>query len=117
MDIKNSAFEYFNSRLTDDEKENLKTFASSETADVVKRILLEELYIQGLPPSKEDIKSKPRNFVFGLDPNGIMPDEAFGRAVRVHIEAVILVEQVFKTIQNFAEKKPASTPTGTNRAR
>jgi hypothetical protein len=51
--------------------------------------------IQGMP------SLMTRNWVFGLDKSGTMSDDAFGRAIRVHTEAIILVEQSFDKMKDL----------------
>jgi len=46
-----------------------------------------------------------RTFAFGLDKSGDLTDDQFGRAMRVQLEALVLIEQQFDLLKRLGEPK------------
>lgn len=91
--------------LTDQEKDLLSVFVQNEPMkEALRKVLLDEVLHMGV--SKKGEKSlMDRNFVFGLDPTGTMSDDQFGRAIRVHTEAIIAIEQAYGKLNELLPKE------------
>lgn len=87
--------------LTEREKDAVEMFIQNEAMrEGVRKVLMDGasgmgVQIAGMP------SLMTRNWVFGLDKSGMMSDDAFGRAIRVHTEAIILVEQSFDKMKEL----------------
>ena len=97
MPKENGAYKFFTEILSDDERSAVEQFvANKKMVEVVRKILLDRIMFQGVKPEPgKDYKL--RNFAFGLD-DGTFNDEQYGRAIRTHLEALMIVEQQFKLI-------------------
>jgi len=117
MEKNNSSVEFLLSVLTEDEKVAVEQLASNKTLmSALKKILLEKVMLQGhMPIAGQEYKN--RNFIFGLDPSGMMTDQDFGRAVRCSTEALFIVETTFKTLSEIGTVKETGETTEKNPAR
>jgi len=96
--------------LTDQERDAVELFIQNEhMREGVRKILLDKAEHMGV-----QVKGSPslmtRNFAFGLDPNGTMTDDGFGRAIRVHLEAIVMVEQAFEKMKELIPTPEEKTP-------
>lgn len=99
--------------LTEDEQEAIKMIAGSPLMlEALRKILTDQIIYQGVHNGKEP-SHMARNWVFGLDQTtgGVMTDDQFGRAVRVHVEALVLVEQAVSYIKGLAPVPKTTEPT------
>jgi hypothetical protein len=89
--------------LTDLEKDSLQAFIQNEAMrEGLKKVLLDQMLHMGVQKGGEETLML-RNWVFGLDPRGTMTDDQYGRAIRVHTEALVLLEQAFNKVQDLVE--------------
>lgn len=84
--------------LTDQERDCLIQFMQNpQMVSAVRKVLETEIIHQGVQ-NKGEKSEMNRNWVFGVAKNEDMSDEEFGRAVRVHTEALINIELAFNTM-------------------
>lgn len=99
--------------LTEKEKAAVQMFIENETMrDAVKKLLLDQIFNQGVQP-KGVPTLQLRNWIFGLDATGKMTDDNFGRAVRVHTEALVVLEQAYDKMFDLVpapEIEPKANP-------
>lgn len=109
MSINQNAYDFFKETLSEDELSTVEQFVGNpKMVEAVKKVLCDRILYQGVAPEKLK-EYKLRNFAFGLDKTGDMNDEQYGRAIRLHLEALMLVEQQFDLIKKLGETKPAET--------
>lgn len=98
--------------LSDLEKDKLRVFVQDEVMkEALKKVLLEPILNMGV--IKEGESSIERNWVFGIDPKGIMKDEDFGRAVKIRTEAIIMLGQAYNKLSELEpilEEAPKKNP-------
>lgn len=88
--------------LTDLERDALELFIQNPSMrEGVRKVLLDGAMHMGITTPAGSPSLATRNFVFGLDRSGAMSDDAFGRAIRVHTEAIVLVEQAFDKMKDL----------------
>ena len=89
--------------LTDLERDSLEVFVQNETMrEGLRKVLLDQMYNMGVQKDGEKTLML-RNWVFGLDPQGTMSDDQYGRAVRVHTEALVILEQAFNKLADLVQ--------------
>lgn len=100
--------------LSDLERDTLQAFVQNEVMkEALKKVILDGILNMGI--QKEGEKTGLlRNWVFGIDPQGVMSDEDFGRMVKVRTEAMILLEQAYTKLNELAQ--PVETPKVKNKA-
>lgn len=87
--------------LTDLEKDTLVAFAQNEVMkEALRKVLLDQMLNMGVQ-KKGEKSLMGRNWVFGLDKTGTMTDDQFGRAIRVHTEAIVLLEQAYSKLNEL----------------
>ncbi len=87
--------------LTELERDAVEMFIQNESMrEGVRKVLLDGASGMGVQRQGEPTLMT-RNWVFGLDKSGMMSDDTFGRAVRVHTEAIVLVEQSFDKMRDL----------------
>ncbi len=92
--------------LTEQEKDALHLFILNDTMrEAVRKVLLDGATNMGVQRAGEP-SLIDRNWVFGLDRTGTMSDDAFGRAIRVHTEAIVLIEQSFDAMNKIVPPAP-----------
>lgn len=106
--INQNAYDFFKEVLSEDEISAVEQFfGNKKMFEAVKKVLCDRILYQGVAP-EQGKPYKLRNFVFGLDKSGDLNDEAFGRAVRTQIEALIVVEQQFELLEQLGTPQQAS---------
>lgn len=109
--INQNSYDYFKKTLSPDELSAVEQFVgNAKMVEAVRKVLMDRVIAQGVPPVQGE-EYKLRNFVFGLDKTGEMNDDQFGRAVRVHIEALMVVEQQFDLLKKLGEPKKEDAKT------
>lgn len=93
--------------LTDLERDTLTAFVQNEVMkEALRKVLLDQVLNMGVQkPGEKSLMT--RNWVFGLDKTGTMTDDQYGRAIRVHTEAIVLLEQAYSKLNELV---PPPTP-------
>ena len=87
--------------LTEQERDAVEMFIQNDyMREGVRKILMDKAENMGVQ-AKGMPSLMTRNFVFGLDPTGTLSDDAYGRAIRVHVEAIVMVEQAFEKMKEL----------------
>jgi len=87
--------------LTEREQDALTLFIQNETMrEALYKVLMDGVNNMGVQRAGEPSLMN-RNWVFGMDPQGTLDDDKFGRAIRVHTAAFVLVEQAFKALYDL----------------
>lgn len=95
--------------LTDLEKDSLSAFVQNEVMkEALRKVLLDQMLNMGVQRKGEKTLAN-RNWVFGLDQTGKMTDDQFGRAIRVHTEAIVLLEQAYAKLNDLRPEEKEVT--------
>ena len=95
--------------LTSEEQEAIRFIAGNPIMkSAIRKFLTDHIIFMGVHQGKDDTMML-RNWVFGLDQTtgGTMTDDQFGRAVRVHTEALVHVEQAITAMEKYEPTTPA----------
>ena len=105
--INQNAYDFFKEVLSEDEISTVEQFfGNKKMFEAVKKVLCDRILYQGVKPEAGK-EYKLRNFAFGLDKSGDLNDEQFGRAMRVQLEALVLVEQQFELLEKLGTPQTA----------
>jgi len=92
--------------LTEQEKDALEMFIQNPyMREAVRKYLLDDVSGMGVQ-SAGDPSLMNRNWVFGFDPTGTLNDNEYGRAIRTHVEAIVLVEKAFEKMKEVIPPTP-----------
>lgn len=95
--------------LTDQEKDALQLIIQNDTMrEAMRKVLLDQIVNQGVQRTGENTLAH-RNWIHGYDPENNLTDADFGRLLRTHREALIIVEhainKMFELIPEEKEEK------------
>lgn len=91
--------------LTEGERNLIKSFlANEQMVTAVRKVMNDGVCTQGTPDHQH------RNWVFGIDAAGTMNNEQFGEAVRVHADALVLVDRAFTNMRLVLEPTEKKEP-------
>lgn len=97
--------------LTEQERDALQMFVQNDTMrEGLRKVLLDEIFNQGVQKQGQPTLLT-RNFVFGLDPSGQLSDDQYGRAIRVHVEALVVLEKALNKLEDLVQDEE-ETSTG-----
>lgn len=86
--------------LSELERDTLQAFVQNEVMkEALKKVILDGILNMGVHGG--DTSTTLRNWVFGIDPQGVMTPEEFGNAVKVRTEAMILLEQAYTKLNEL----------------
>lgn len=86
--------------LSDLERDTLQAFVQNEVMkEALKKVLLDGILNMGVQGGETSVTL--RNWVFGVDPQGVMTPQEFGTAVKVRTEAMILLEQAYTKLNEL----------------
>jgi hypothetical protein len=93
--------------LTEQEKDALELLIQNQSMrEGLRKVLLDQVINQGVQRTGEESLMQ-RNWIHGYDPENMLTDADFGRLLRTHREALIIVEHA---INKIFELVPEETP-------
>lgn len=93
--------------LTEQERDALQLVVQNNSMrEGIRKVLLDQIINQGVQRKGEETLVQ-RNWIHGYDPENMLTDQDFGRLLRTHREALIIVEHA---INKMFELVPEETP-------
>ena len=91
--------------LTEQERDALQLFIESKTMrEGLRKVLLHQIISQGTQKVGEDSMAN-QNWIHGYDPENMLTDADFGRLVRTHREALVIVEASLNKIYEIVPEE------------